>query len=202
MRCSCFPREQYCLRAMNNFAFCFFQCLVWRADGHGVLTRSADLRRRIAPRSSRYPHLNDGPMPPRRRAVRRWASHLGLAGHALGRRIEYSRPDSSQRQEAWRLPSRARRRSSTLRHVAFPGREAPAGDRLRGGVCRALGRADAAAIALLLPGIDEVYILSAMHERSSVRRYYPRNEFIIGSGEDALRAATHRDGAKLDATTS
>ena len=47
--------------------------------------------------------------------------------------------------------------------------------------------ADAAAIALLRPGADEGAILAAMHD--AVFRAggdYPANEFIIGSGADAL----------------
>jgi Xaa-Pro dipeptidase len=60
--------------------------------------------------------------------------------------------------------------------------------------------ADAAAIALLRPGADEGDILAAMHD--AVFRAggdYPANEFIIGSGEEALLCRYKSGRRKLDA---
>jgi len=182
--------SMYWLTGYDTFGYCFFQCLVLRADGDLVLlTRAPDLRQ-----AQHTSLIGD---------IRIWVdreggdpaielcdllAEKGLAGKRLG--VEYDTHGL--------VASNGRRLDAALDGFA---RAVDASDliaRLRlvkseaelACVRRAAELADDAldaAITETRPGADEGHILAAMH--TAVFRGggdYPGNPFIIGSGRDAL----------------
>lgn len=195
--------SMYWLTGYDTFGFCFFQSLIVKADGSMVLlTRSADLRQARhtsiidniviwTDRDNANPALD----------LRNLMNDLGLLGarvgveydtHGLtagnGRRLDQqlstfcTMVDISGVVDAMRLiKSDAEiekvRRAAELADEAFD-----------------------AALALTKAGADEGRILAAMH--SAIFEGggdYPANEFIIGSGPDALLCRYKAGRRHLDA---
>ena len=194
--------SMYWLCGYDSFGYCFFQCLVLRADGDLVLTtRSPDLRqaqhtsilddiRVWVDREGSDPALElrgllaDKGLAGRRLGVE-YASH-GLTA-ANGRRLDAALDGFAAPVDASDLISRLRLVKSTA-ELAY--------------VRSAAQLADAAleaAIAATGPGADEGEILAAMHgEIFRGGGDYPGNAFIIGSGRDALLVRYKTGRRRLD----
>lgn len=198
------PESQYWLTGYDTFGFCFFQCLYLGADGRlALLTRSADLRQarhtsiiadvRIwtdsadaTPAAQLRTMLDDLGQRGRRLGIE--TATQGLT-HANGRAIE-----SALDGFATLVPIDGV--IEALRAVKSPAELAY--------VRRAAELADAAydaGLALIGPGADEGEILAAMQGAVFAGGGdYPGNEFIVGSGTDALLCRYKSGRRKLDAT--
>ncbi len=182
--------SMYWLTGYDTFGFCFFQCLVLKADGSMyLLTRSADLRQAKhtstieniilwADRDNANPAID----------LRNLLNDLGLLGanigieydtHGLtafnGRRVDEQMQTFGKIFDASGIVSR-------LRVVKSPAEIKKAE--------KAASLADDAldaALPLIKQGGDEGAILAAMQGAIFLGGGdYPANEFIIGSGADAL----------------
>jgi Xaa-Pro dipeptidase len=195
--------SMYWLTGYDTFGFCFFQCLVLRADGDLVLlTRSADLRQARAtsliedvrvwvdregstPGDDLKALLAEKRLAGKRLGVE-YQSH-GLTA-ANGRMLDVALEAFAQVRDASDLVSRLRLVKSAAELVY---------------VRRAAELADAAldaAIATAAPGVDEGRILAAMHGAIfEGGGDYPGNPFIIGSGPDALLCRYKSGRRALDA---
>lgn len=182
--------SMYYLTGYDTFGFCFFQCLFLGADGRlALLTRSADLRQ--ARRTSIIGDIRvwtdaQGATPAGQ--LRAMLADLGMAGrrlgaemqsygltHANGRALEAALDGFCPLTDASGLVDRIRavKSPAELDCVRQAGRLADA--------------ALAAGLAKTGPGADEGAILAAMQGAIfEAGGDYPGNEFIIGSGEDAL----------------
>ncbi|WP_046866358.1 M24 family metallopeptidase [Microvirga massiliensis] len=196
--------SMYWLTGYDTFGFCFFQSLVLKADGQmALLTRSADLRQ--ARHTSTIADIRvwkDSAGANPAVDLRTLAAELGLAGCTIG--VEY---------ESYGLVAS----NGFKLQAAFEG-FAPLVDasdivtRLRAvkspaelAYVREAGRladlADEAALARIRAGADEGEILAAQHAAIfSAGGDYPGNEFIIGSGRDALLCRYKAGRRRLDAT--
>ncbi len=182
--------SMYWLTGYDTFGFCFFQCLVVKADGSMLLlTRSADLRQ--ARHTSTIENIVvwlDRAMANPALDLRNLLNDIGLLGarigveydtHGLtafnGRRLDEQLQTFAQISDASGLVPR-------LRQFKSPAEI----DKVE----RAAALSDAAldaALPLIVQGGDEGAILAAMHSAIfSGGGDYPANEFIIGSGADAL----------------
>jgi Xaa-Pro dipeptidase len=195
--------SMYWLTGYDTFGYCFFQCLVLRADGELVLlTRSADLRQ--ARHTSLIQDIRvwadrEGSDPAR--DLRDLLAEKGLAGRRLGieydthgltatngRRLDAGLAGFAQTSDASDLIARLRLVKSEA-ELAY--------------VREAAGLADAAlaaAIAETRAGADEGAILAAMH--AAIFRGggdYPGNPFVIASGRDALLVRYRSGRRRLDA---
>lgn len=182
--------SMYWLTGYDTFGYCFFQCLVLRADGDlALLTRAPDLRQ--ARHTSIIEDIRvwvdrDGADPAGE--LRALLVEKGLAGKRLGveyethgltaangRRLDAALDGFAETVDASDLIARLRLVKSEA-ELAY--------------VRRAAELADAAldaAIAETREGADEGAILAAMH--AAIFKGggdYPANPFIIGSGRDAL----------------
>jgi Xaa-Pro dipeptidase len=199
----CFKQESmYWLTGYDTFGYCFFQCLVLRADGDiALLTRSADLRQ--AQLTSTLEDIRiwvdrDGANPADQ--LRDLLEAKGLAGKRLGveyethgltaangKRLESALDGFARLEDASLLLSK-------LRLVKSPAELAH--------VRRAAELADAAldaAVAHTGPGADEGTILARMHDAIfEGGGDYPGNPFIIGSGPQALLCRYASGRRKLD----
>ncbi|MET0943646.1 MAG: Xaa-Pro peptidase family protein [Mesorhizobium sp.] len=182
--------SMYWLTGYDTFGFCFFQCLVVKADGSMVLlTRSADLRQ--ARHTSTIDNIvvwtdREGANP----AVdlRNLLNELDLLGarigieydtHGLtafnGRRVDEQMQTFGQIADASGIVSRLRLFKSPAEIRKAERAAALADDALD------------AALPLIKQGGDEGPILAAMQGAIFAGGGdYPANEFIIGSGPDAL----------------
>jgi Xaa-Pro dipeptidase len=182
--------SMYWLTGYDTFGFCFFQCLVVTADGRkALLTRSADLRQ--AQHTSTVTDIriwkDAGDANPAR-DLRDLLESLHLRGKRLGveydsygltafngRRLDAALDGFARLVDASALVPRFRAVKSAEEIVY---------------VRRAAALADAAhdaALDEIRPGADEGAILARQHD--AIFRGggdYPGNEFIIGSGRDAL----------------
>jgi Xaa-Pro dipeptidase len=194
----------YWLTGYDSFGYCFFQCLVLRADGDMVLlTRAPDLRQ--AQHTSLIEDIRiwvdrDGSDPAVE--LRALLAGKGLAGKHLG--VEYESHGLTA--------ANGKRLDAALDGFAKTVDASDLIDRLRlvksaaevAYVRRAAQLADAAldaAIAETREGTDESAILAAMH--AAIFRGggdYPGNPFIIGSGRDALLCRYKSGRRRLDAT--
>ncbi|RZS83239.1 Xaa-Pro dipeptidase [Phyllobacterium myrsinacearum] len=182
--------SMYWLTGYDTFGFCFFQCLVVKSDGSQVLmTRSADLRQARqtsnidniviwADRDNANPAadlrelLNDLDLLGKRIGVE-YQTH-GLTA-ANGRKLDEQLAAFGQIVDASGLVDRLRVLKS-LAEIAYSRKAAELGD-----------EALDAALKLIKAGADEGAILAAMQGAIFAGGGdYPANEFIIGSGEDAL----------------
>ncbi|TIO06969.1 Xaa-Pro peptidase family protein [Mesorhizobium sp.] len=182
--------SMYWLTGYDTFGFCFFQCLVVKADGSMILlTRSADLRQ--ARHTSIIDNIvlwtdRDGANPAI--DLRNLLNDLDLLGarigveydtHGLtaynGRRLDEQLQTFGQIADASGIINR-------LRLFKSPAEIAKAE--------KAANLADDAldaALPLIKQGGDEALILAAMQGAIFAGGGdYPANEFIIGSGTDAL----------------
>ncbi|MBK8457304.1 MAG: aminopeptidase P family protein [Phyllobacteriaceae bacterium] len=200
--------SMYWLTGYDTFGFCFFQCLVVKADGSmTLLTRSADLRQ------ARHTSIIDNIVIWTDRAdanptvdLRNLLNDLDLLGMRLGveydthgltahngRRLDEQMLAFATTVDASDLVMRLRLHKSEA-EIAKTRRAAELAD-------------DAldAALKLIKGGADEAEILAAMQGAIFAGGGdYPANEFIIGSGEDALLCrykAGRRKLAKNDQIT-
>ncbi len=182
--------SMYWLTGYDTFGFCFFQCLVVKLDGSmTLLTRSADLRQ--ARHTSILENIvvwtdrdNANPTVD----LRNLLNDLGLLGarigveydtHGLtafnGRRLDDQLQTFGQIADASGLVSRLRLFKSPAEIKKSERAAALADDALD------------AALPLIRQGGDEGAILAAMQSAIFAGGGdYPANEFIIGSGADAL----------------
>jgi len=194
--------SHYWLTGYDSFGFCFFQCLYVGADGRvALLTRSADLRQ--AERTSNIADIRvwkDGQDANPARDLRAMLEDLGARGrlgaefdsygltHFNGRRLEAALEGYATLVDASPLVPHLRATKSA-EEIVFV-REA----------ARLSDLADRAAIAATAAGADEGEILAAMHSAIfSAGGDYPGNEFIIGSGADALLCRYKSGRRKLSA---
>jgi Xaa-Pro dipeptidase len=182
--------SMYWLTGYDTFGFCFFQCLVVKADGSMVLlTRSADLRQ--ARHTSTIDNIvlwtdRDGANPAL--DLRNLLNDLDLLGarigieydtHGLtaynGRRVDEQMQTFGQIADASGIVSRLRLFKSPAEIKKVEKAAALADEALD------------AALKLIKQGADEGAILAAMQGAIFAGGGdYPANEFIIGSGPDAL----------------
>jgi Xaa-Pro dipeptidase len=194
--------SDYWLTGYDSFGFCFFQCLVVAADGRvALLTRSADLRQ--AQRTSDIEDIRiwkDGADANPAHDLRAMLDDMGVRGrlgvefdsygltHFNGRRLEAALQGAGTLVDASSLVPHLRVTKSAEEIVYV--REA----------ARLSDLADRAAIEATAAGADEGEILAAMHGAIfAAGGDYPGNEFIIGSGEDALLCRYKSGRRKLSA---
>jgi len=192
----------YWLTGYDTFGFCFFQSLVVKSDGSMVLlTRSADLRQ--ARQTSTIDNIvlwtdREGANP----AVdlRNLLNDLDLLGkrigveydtHGLtalnGRRLDEQLQTFGQIADASGIVSRLRLFKSPA-EIAKAEKAAELAD-----------EALDAALPLIAQGADEAAILAAMQGTILAGGGdYPANEFVIGSGPDALLCRYKAGRRKLD----
>ena len=192
----------YWLTGYDTFGFCFFQCLYVAADGRAVLlTRSADLRQ--AQRTSNIADIRiwkdaaDANPAQDLAAMLRDVGAGGRLGvendsygltHFNGRRLEAALDGAATLIDASRLVALLRVTKSSG-EIAYVRQAARLSD-----------LADRAAIERAAAGADEGVILAAMQgEIFAGGGDYPGNEFIIGSGDDALLCRYKSGRRKLDA---
>jgi Xaa-Pro dipeptidase len=182
--------SMYWLTGYDTFGFCFFQCLVVKADGSMVLmTRSADLRQ--ARHTSILDNIvvwtdRDGANPAAE--LRNLLNDLDLLGcrigveydtHGLtaknGRLLDEELKTFGTTEDASDIVSRLRLLKSAAEITKAQKAAALSDDALD------------AALPLIKQGGDEGAILAAMQAAVFAGGGdYPANEFIIGSGADAL----------------
>ena len=193
--------SDYWLTGYDSFGYCFFQCLYVGADGRvALLTRSADLRQ--ARHTSNVDDIRiwkDAADAEPARDLRSMLDDLG-AGARLGvefnsygltafngRRLEAALAGRASLIDASRLIPRLRATKSTEELVFV--REA----------ARLSDLADRAGVEATRAGADEGEILAAMHHAIFAGGGdYPANEFIIGSGADALLCRYKSGRRRLD----
>jgi Xaa-Pro dipeptidase len=195
--------SMYWLSGYDSFGFCFFQCLVLRADGRmTLLTRAPDLRQ--AQHTSILDDIrvwvDAGDASPAAQ-LRDLAIDLKLAGKRLGveydthgltaangRAVDAAFADFAVLVDASDLIPHLRAVKSPA-EIACARKAAQLAD-----------AALAAGIAAIGPGADEADILAAM--QGAILKGggdYPGNEFIIGSGRDALLCRYKSGRRQLDA---
>jgi Xaa-Pro dipeptidase len=182
--------SMYWLTGYDTFGFCFFQCLVVKSDGSMVLlTRSADLRQ--AKHTSTIDNVvlwtdRDGANPAL--DLRNLLNDLELLGarigveydtHGLtaanGRRLDEQLQTFGQIMDASGIVGRLRLFKSPAEITKAEKAAALSDDALD------------AALPLIRQGGDEGAILAAMQGAVFTGGGdYPANEFIVGSGPDAL----------------
>jgi Xaa-Pro dipeptidase len=195
--------SMYWLTGYDSFGYCFFQCLVLRADGGLVLlTRAPDLRQ--AQHTSIVEDIRiwvDRVDSDPAQQLRDLLARQGLAGKRLGaeyqshgltagngKKLDAALEGFARAQDASDLVDRLRLIKSPA-EIAY--------------VRRAAELADAAleaAIRETRAGADEAAILAAM--QGAVLRGggdYPGNPFIIGSGRDALLCRSKTGRRRLEA---
>ncbi|EGP56398.1 Xaa-Pro dipeptidase [Agrobacterium tumefaciens F2] len=194
--------SMYWLTGYDTFGYCFFQTLVVKSDGSmTLLTRSADLRQ--ARNTSTIENILvwvDRPNADPTLDLKNLLSDLDLLGAKIG--VEYDTHGMTGR-VARLLDNQlasfcqmidASYLVSTLRLVKSPAEIAHAR--------RAAQLADEAldaALELIKPGADEAAILAAMQGAVLAGGGdYPANEFIIGSGADALLCRYKAGRRRLD----
>ena len=194
--------SMYWLTGYDTFGFCFFQCLLFRADGRmALLTRSADLRQ--AQHTSTIDDVRvwkDGRDANPALDLVALARDLGLSGKWLGTEYEsYGLVASNGKKldaafhgvatlvDASDIVTRLRVTKSA-EEIAYVRKAADLCD-----------RADAAALATIRAGAEEGEVLAAQHNAIfQGGGDYPANEFIVGSGRDALLCRYKSGRRKLD----
>ena len=195
--------SMYWLTGYDTFGFCFFQCLVVKADGSMILlTRSADLRQ--ARQTSIIDNIvlwtdRDGANPAI--DLRNLLNDLDLLGarigveydtHGLtaynGRRLDEQLQTFGQIADASGIINRLRLFKSPAEILHVEKAASLADDALD------------AALPLIHAGGSEAAILAAMQGAVFAGGGdYPANEFIIGSGADALLCRYKAGRRTLDA---
>ena len=194
--------SMYWLTGYDTFGYCFFQTLVVKSDGSmTLLTRSADLRQ--ARNTSTIENILvwvDRPNADPTLDLKNLLSDLDLLGAKIG--VEYDTHGMTGR-VARLLDNQlasfcqmidASYLVSTLRLVKSPAEIAHA---RRAG--QLADEALDAALELIKPGADEAAIHAAMQGAVLAGGGdYPANEFIIGSGADALLCRYKAGRRRLD----
>jgi Xaa-Pro dipeptidase len=194
--------SMYWLTGYDTFGFCFFQCLVLGSDGHvTLLTRSADLRQaELTSNVSDIRIWKDGHNANPALDLLGVANDLSLPGKVIGVEYEsYGLVASNGRKldaafagiatlvDASRIVTRLRVHKSA-EEIVYVRKAAELSD-----------AADRAALGLIRAGADEGDILAAQHNAIfAAGGDYPANEFIIGSGADALLCRYKSGRRKLD----
>ena len=194
--------SMYWLTGYDTFGFCFFQALYLAADGRmALLTRSADLRQ--AQHTSNLTDIRiwkDGRDANPSRDLLTLVKDLGGAGkrigveyesyglvHANGKKLEAAFEGQATLIDASDIVTRLRAVKSEA-EISYV-REA----------ARLSDLADRAGIEAIRAGADEGDILAAQHNAVFKNGGdYPGNEFIIGSGRDALLCRYKSGRRKLD----
>ncbi|GGH28675.1 Xaa-Pro dipeptidase [Alsobacter metallidurans] len=194
--------SMFWLTGYDTFGFCFYQCLYVGADGRmALLTRSADLRQ--AQHTSTLQDIRvwrDGREADPAGATRALLRDLGAGRrigvefdsygltHASGRKLEAALAGTADLSDISDVMPR-------LRAVKSPAEIAYV--RSAASLCDA---ADRAALDAISAGADEGEILAAQHAAVFAGGGdYPGNEFIIGSGRDALLCRYKSGRRRLDA---
>ncbi|MBX2805312.1 MAG: Xaa-Pro peptidase family protein [Hyphomicrobiales bacterium] len=194
--------SMYYLTGYDTFGFCFFQCLYVGADGKlALLTRSADLRQAAhtsiiddirvwtdekgaEPAAQLRAMLEDLGATGKRLGIE--AQSYGLT-YANGKAVEAALDGVCALEDASGVVDRLRSVKSPV-ELAYV--------RRAGQLCN---DALAAALAETRAGADEGRILAALHGAIFAGGGdYPGNEFIIGSGRDALLCRYKAGRRKLD----
>ena len=195
--------SMFWLTGYDSFGFCFFQCLVLRADGAmALLTRSADLRQ--AQHTSNLADIRvwkDGRDANPAADLHGLAQELGLSGRRIGVEFEsYGLVASNYRRLEAAFAGRAElvdasmivthlRAVKSPEEIVYVRRAAALAD-----------AADRAALDAIRVGADEGEILAAQHNAIFAGGGdYPANEFIIGSDRDALLCRYKSGRRRLDA---
>jgi Xaa-Pro dipeptidase len=194
--------SMYWLTGYDTFGFCFFQCLIVQADGSmTLLTRSADMRQ--ARRTSTIENIvvwTDRADANPAVELRNLLNDLDLLGgrigveydtHGLtaynGRRVDEQLQTFGQIVDASGIVGHLRLFKSPAEIAKTEKAAALADDALD------------AALPLIKQGGDEAAILAAMQGTIFAGGGdYPANEFIIGSGPDALLCRYKAGRRKLD----
>ncbi len=194
--------SMYWLTGYDTFGFCFFQCLYVDTDGTtALLTRTADLRQ--AQHTSNIADIRvwtDGAGATPAGQLEDMLASLGAKGKRLGveyesyglvaangRAVDAALEGFCTLTDASQLVTRLRAVKSPA-EIAYVRRAAELGD-----------AAYDAALAVIGPGADEGEVLAAMQGAIfSGGGDYPANEFIIGSGADALLCRYKAGRRKLD----
>jgi Xaa-Pro dipeptidase len=180
--------SDYWLTGYDSFGFCFFQCLYVGLDGRvALLTRSADLRQ--AARTSNIPDIRvwrDSAGAEPAKDLRAMLDDLG-AGRRLG--VEFNTQGLTHFHGAKLEAALAGRELCDISDLVprLRLRKSQAELACVREAARLSDLADRAALDATGAGADEGEILAAMHHAIfSAGGDYPGNEFIIGSGADAL----------------
>ncbi|MBX9458575.1 MAG: Xaa-Pro peptidase family protein [Rhizobium sp.] len=196
--------SMYWLTGYDTFGYCFFQCLVVKADGQMVLlTRSADLRQ--ARHTSVIEDIRiwvDRTNADPAQDLKNLLMDLDLLGTKVGveydthgltglnaRRLDNQLTSFANAVDASYIISRLRLVKSPA-EIEYAEKAAALSD-------------DAldAALKLVRPGANEADILAAMQGAIFAGGGdYPANEFILGSGADALLCRYKAGRRNLDAT--
>lgn len=194
--------SMYYLTGYDTFGYVYFQCLYLGADGRlMLLTRSADLRQ--AERTSVVKDIRiwvDGPEANPAVELRAILQEFGCAGKHLGveyeaygltaangKRLDAALDGFCTLEDASTLVSRQRVVKSAA-EIAYVRKAAALAD-----------KAWQAALDRTAPGAFEGDILAAMHGAIFAGGGDdPANEFIIGSGEEALLCRYHSGRRHLD----
>ena len=194
--------SDYWLTGYDSFGFCFFQCLYVGGDGRvALLTRAPDLRQ--ARHTSNIADVRiwkDGEGADPTHDLKAMLADLGAHGrlgvefdsygltHFNGQRLQATLAGFAELVDASTLiPSlRTTKSDEELPYVREAGRLSDLADR--------------AALEATAAGADEGDILAAMHAAIfAAGGDYPGNEFIIGSGADALLCRYKSGRRKLSA---
>jgi Xaa-Pro dipeptidase len=195
--------SMFWLTGYDTFGFCFFQSLVLKADGRmALLTRSADLRQ--ARHTSNIADIRiwkDSADANPAADLQALAGEFGLAGCRLG--VEYE-SYGLVAANGFRLTAAFEGFASLVDASDIVTRLRAVKSLAELEFVREAGRladlADAAALAQISAGADEGEILAAQHSAIfSAGGDYPGNEFIIGSGRDALLCRYKSGRRRLDA---
>jgi len=195
------PESDYWLTGYDTFGFCFFQCLYLGADGRvALLTRSADLRQ--AERTSNISDIriwkDSGEAEPTR-DLRAMLDDLG-AGKRLG--VEFNTQGLTHFHGRKLEAALAGRELADISDLVprLRLRKSPAELAFVREAARLSDLADRAGLDATRAGADEGEILAAMHYAIfAAGGDYPGNEFIIGSGDDALLCRYKSGRRRLDA---
>ncbi|MBX3530384.1 MAG: aminopeptidase P family protein [Rhizobiaceae bacterium] len=182
--------SMYWLTGYDTFGYCFFQCLVLKSDGSMVLmTRSADLRQ--AKHTSILDNVvvwTDRDKANPAADLRNLLNDLGLLGCRIG--VEYDTHGLTGR-NTHLLDEQLKTFGTVVDMSGMVGRlrllKSPAEVKKAERAAALADDALDAALAIIGQGADEGAILAAMQGAVFAGGGdYPANEFIIGSGADAL----------------
>jgi Xaa-Pro dipeptidase len=201
----CFKQESmYWLTGYDSFGFCFFQCLVVRADGRMVLlTRAPDLRQAQATsllEDIRVWVDREGADPAME--LKDLLAELDLAGKRLGVEWEtHGLTAANGRRLAAALDGFAPLEDASLLTARLRLVKSPAELAVVRQAAVLADRALAAAVEHTAAGVDEGVILARMHDAVfEGGGDYPANPFIIGSGPGALLCRYASGRRRLDTT--
>ncbi|NDV85637.1 M24 family metallopeptidase [Aurantimonas aggregata] len=195
--------SMYWLTGYDTFGFCFFQCLVVKADGDmRLLSRSADLRQ------ARHTSIIENITVWRDRGnaepvieLRDMLDEMGLLGAKIG--VEWATHGltaANGRSVEERLGSFASLKDASTLIPLLRAVKSPAEIEIVREAARLADAAYEAALPLIRPGADEAEVLATMQGTVLAEGGdYPANPFIIGSGRDALLCRYKAGRRKLDA---